>query len=381
MKKLLSLICILVLIVGCGTKESSQLYKKSVCPSTNDIDNNNPVNIYLFDEENYNSADIYDETQITELVNLFKAIEIGDKVDSIETPTISLNISYENDIDSFVFYGDVVELYDKDGNVNYYKLINYEGFMNYANELIAENEQSIPEDSLVILDSNDIVISQNSVQLQEDDISLEIYAVNNLPRDIVLTIDANVDGYDIFGYQQLGVYANNEIGYYYSIPTSILKTYGIDEIGKLEYVVNVFEMEEDHDAGDFICKSEPATYELGVASSAQVNNDSIVYNDNGIELSNQFVEASSNTNAYLYIKNNNATNIEFEIDDVIVNGVVNDYSDFFEMVIKANDDMFVLLPIYNYNYNSETNEVTKYDIETLSLDVEINDIETTIVIK
>lgn len=379
MKKILCILSVLLLVVGCGNKNDSNLYKLSVCQKTNDIDNNTPNDIYLFDEANYSSADVIDSEQITKLVELFKNIEVAEKVDAVDTPTLSINISYNDDIDSMIFYGDVVELYDKDGNVNYYKLINHEAFINYANEIIAENV--VPLQGTIILDSNDIVIAQNDVQTTDDNITLSIHTINNSAKDVVLMIDACVDGYDIFGYQQLGVYAENEIGYDYTIPTSLLKEYGLSDMGTLEYSVKVFEMEEDHDAGSFICSSDVVTCELGTPSSTLIGDEHVVYSEGDISLSCQFVEGVSNTNAYLYIKNNNVTDIEFDIEEVIVNGVSSDYSDFFDMHVKANDDLFALLPIYNYNYNEETYEVTKYDIETLSLIVDINDVETTIVIK
>lgn len=378
MKKLICILSIMLLIVGCGSKSDSHLYKMSVCQKTNDIDNNVPNDIYLFNEVDYSFADAVDGEQIAKLVELFKNIEVADKVDAVETPTLSINITYDDDIDSMIFYGDVVELYDKDGNVNYYKLTNHEAFVEYANEIIAENVA--PIQGTVVLDSNDIIITQNDLQFVDDNIILTINAVNNSARDAVLMIDACVDGYDIFGYQQLGVFAENEIGYDYTIPVSLLKEYGVNEFGTLEYVIKVFEMEEDHDAGDFICKSDTVTCELGTPSSASVN-ENVAYSEGGISLSCKFVEAETNTNAYLYIKNGNAADAEFDIEEVIVNGASSDYGDFFDMHIKANDDLFALLPIYNYNYDSETYEVTKYDIETLCLVVDINDVETTIVIK
>ena len=36
--------------------------------------------------------------------------KVADKVDAVETPTLSINITYDDDIDSMIFYGDVVDL-------------------------------------------------------------------------------------------------------------------------------------------------------------------------------------------------------------------------------------------------------------------------------
>lgn len=368
MKKILLVLIVLLLLTSCSSnkqKEETLLYKLSSCEKVRDLDNNPPSYINVYEDRVGFYYTYEDEETINELLSLFKQIEIDTRVDEVEESTLSFSINYPDDFGSFIFYDRIAEIINDNGDVFYYTLKNSDAFFEYI-ENKANDSTVYSGDSIELFNQNGIVIKQNECYINENnDYVINIDSENNTDNDYYLMLCATVNGHLFHSYQTLGLSSNNSIGYDIQIPTSMLYEFGIDEIGKLEYVVKLLD----------------SNYQLITTTNAQtvldngnyqsdVIKDNVIYDDNNVTISYKIVNDNElYEKLYLYIENNNSIDITFFPHTMVVNGEENDYDmdGAFEINVPKNSNIFALIPIYTFTYDDESQTATSFTVDSLNM--------------
>ena len=386
MKKIITLLALFVLLVGCSSNKG--LMDISSNDKTKDIDNNMPKFVNVYDEETNISYSFSDEETIKEIVDLFKKVTVLKEKEVEFANAFSLTFEYEDgDYEGFYFYDNTIEVYKDDGSIVYYELSGLDELLTYIKDKLQETYVD-DGGSKVIYDENGLTISQESCYVENDNYILSIYGNNQTEKDVYLKVDATVNGFDIHSYQTLGIFAENGMGFDITIPTDMLKEYGINDVGVINYVVNIYEADiENHNIGDLIDKSDICEISISDSVDTDINKGDCLFDENNISVYAKLKDGSFNTNAYLYIENTNDVDAVISINSVNYNGTSQAYDadDSFVVNLKANSNKFVLIPIYNYEYDENTQSTSIVDIESLNIDtsIVINDVtaENNIVIK
>lgn len=369
MKKIISALFVVVLLVSCSSKSINNTYLYEMAN-----DSNTPFDINVYDEETNTSYSFNQEEDVKEIIDLFKNILIKKESDSPSTYCFSITFEYENgEYDGYYFYDNTIEIYDDNGDIKYYELEGYQEL----HDLLKEKMESayLPlNQSEIIIDHEGISVSQESCYKDGDNYILSLYANNHTDKDIYLKVEATVNDFNIHSYQTMGIFADNSVGYDVAIPTAMLSEYGINNIGKIDYVVYLFEADiENSKKGELLYKSDSINILNNADFDSEAIKDSAAYNDNGINVYVKYSEADINTNLYLFIENENNEDVVLSILNANINGEEQSYEieDSFKVNLDANSNKFLLLPLYNYIYDETNQSVKKYDINSLTINTDL----------
>lgn len=369
MKKIISALFVVVLLVSCSSKSINNTYLYEMAN-----DSNTPFDINVYDEETNTSYSFNQEEDVKEIIDLFKNILIKKESDSPSAYCFSITFEYENgEYDGYYFYDNTIEIYDDNGDIKYYELEGYQEL----HDLLKEKMESayLPlNQSEIIIDHEGISVSQESCYKDGDNYILSLYANNHTDKDIYLKVEATVNDFNIHSYQTMGIFADNSVGYDVAIPTAMLSEYGINNIGKIDYVVYLFEADiENSKKGELLYKSDSINILNNADFDSEVIKDSVAYNDNGINVYVKYSEADINTNLYLFIENENNEDVVLSILNANINGEEQSYEieDSFKVNLDANSNKFLLLPLYNYIYDETNQSVKKYDINSLTINTDL----------
>ena len=364
MKKLITIILAVLFLSACGQKNPTFLYETI---NSDVLNAKMPDSIFVFSEKDGVGYDVVDEDQITDFVKQFKNIKINEKVDVCYECDTSISFNYEDDFYSFGFFEDIVCVNDK-----YYVISEYEElFSNIENELNRRFDLNVEYKE--VLDYNGLIIQQGSLKLEDNnDYSLELQIENPTANDYSLMIKACVNDHVLHSYQSLGALANTEVGYYYSIPSSLLKEYGQDVIGKIEYTIEVYELNsETHENGALLFNSKPVVNEIA-SYTDNLKKDDVVFSDDKVDICLKLVDKQSYSCMYIYATNKTFEDVELILKQMKINGEDSDVnSAVYDLKIEKNNDLLALLPINNYVYDEETFEVETIPIKELTLNFDI----------
>lgn len=373
MKKVLIILLSLMLCACSNSKknvEGEYLYKVINNENINNIDTNYPLDIEILDDELGCGFDVTDEEQINILVSLFNQIKIKRVVEEFDAAIpYSLNINFGSDVYNIYFYDSFVEIYEDD-KTTCYELDDAGGLKKYVHDLIAERFE-LDVTYVTVLNYEGVTVQQGSCKFNDSgDYNIELLTNNSTDDGYAIKVtDLYVNGYNMHTYQEFGMVPQNEVGYTYNVPTALLKEYGIEDIAYITYVVSLYEYDADNYVkGDYITESERQEIGVGSAGMENWNLNEPIYADEDIEVYCKLIEYDYYSALGMMFVNNSDEDIDIEFVDITFNDTSAELVDnVYSGKVDVGNRTFGIYPLFNYEYDSETYEVTKNDIETLSV--------------
>lgn len=359
MKKILTIILACTLLCSCFKQE--YLYQINA-------DDNAPICIQIFSNTLGAGYTITDETEINAIFDLFKKIKIDSKVECITNEDITFEVDYKDKIVNYNFDGGTVLIdYDKA-----YAVSDYEQLLDYINNGIIDRFE-LNVELLEVFSSNGLLVRQGKVEInQEDDCIVELSLENSSNCDYAIKLKPVVNGHKFASYQELGVFANSEIGYCVSIPSSVIKDFGSEKIGTVGYQIEMYELNsETYECGKLI-DTGPFINAIEGEYVDKVEKNNIVFENQNMAVCAKKIDKTSYSCLEMYIENKLDKDIEVVFDNIELNGVAVDFdARVYTYKVKKNSDIFGLSPLSNYLYNEEKNELSIIPIKSLCIDASV----------
>ena len=216
-------------------------------------------------------------------------------------------------------------------------------------------------------------VGQNYEDEESGNYMIEIHGANGSETSYSFRVEGTANGYPIHSYQSLILAAGNEAGYSYAVPTSVLKEYGIENIGRVDYriIVNEFDM-ENFETGEQVYVSDTYTIKTDKYEemSTTVTSEKTIYEGNEIKYNLILKEGQPYASMCIFAENMSKEEATVEISELYLNGEpldIQSAAEVYTFDIEGSGSKFARLPIQNYIYDEEKMETTVIPVETLEL--------------
>lgn len=221
-----------------------------------------------------------------------------------------------------------------------------------------------------IIDYNGITVTAGSWE-DNGNVKIELNTKNTTDEDYDLMVKTEINGFPIHAFSTNGLMAGNEVGYFCPISTDLVKAFGIENIGVICFTTSVGKCDEETGVFNSEYESEVFSINLGNVDEmdTELTKGTLSYDADGLKITTAFVESDLYTSLALAFDNANDAEKSFAIEKLVVNGEeqnVEAYATYGPKTI-ANGNLFAILPLSNYTFDSETYETTKIDIESLAV--------------
>lgn len=376
MKKKLALLLAVLMVLSisftsCGNsnaslEEGTYLYEAINDKNVNNMLTNYPTAIEIFDNELGCGYLIDDSTTISELVGLFSIITVGSEstFDEFPAKTIDFQFGSKNYLVEFDENGIFLEGVEK-----FYELENAEALSDLISSLICEQFE-INKEYTELLKYDGVTVLLGGIEEDEaGDVRFDLQLTNEDDKMYGVRINASVNDYKVNSFQTVFVTANNEVGYTVPIATHLLHEFGIENIGKINYTISLFEGDEENfTVGDLLYTTPEFEYvtDLYDIGDAIITGDAI-YNQDGFEI--LYIESTDDygySSADFCFINHTGKEAKFIVNELKYNNEPFDLEGLPEVTeVEVFDAAFSYIPFYNYDYNGES--VTIIPIESASV--------------
>lgn len=375
MKKALTILLSLFVLVACTNIKnySGILYQVIEDETMNNLDTNNVESIDIFSSKLGAGFNISDPQQLDNLLSLFTQISSKEKVDEFEyvEDNYTFTLCFIDDTKTFTFFDDIVEA--SDGLC--YKVENNGGLIKYIDELIT-NQFDLDVNYIDLFEYEGLYIKQGKYELKSNgDFLIELLINNTSEYDYGIKLNnVKANNIGINTYQEFGCLANNEIGYDIRVPTSVLNDYGVENIGEVKYLIDVYELDtENLSLLDKLYTSDEFVIDVSEYENNELNLDEPIYDDGDIEVYLKTAEEELYTTLNLCAVNNLDEVVEISIYSLEYNDVLIEDSqlDYYKFNIDEETKTIALFPIYNFEYDEDSQTTSKIEIESLEIELRI----------
>ncbi len=262
----------------------------------------------------------------------------------------------------------------KTDRVTYYKLEYGKEYQDIMRNCLYK-EFGKPVAYKTIYDGNGIHLELGEYGLDESgNFKIEIVGDNTSDKDVCYKLNTTVNGFPIHSYQMLGLMKDsNAVGYYISIPTMVLKEFGIEVIGEVAFTVDIFEDLGTIDTGELVgAIDQPIVLKTEDYANmdTQVKTGDMLCESNGVSIYGTRIEMELYTALGMYYKNDSNEDVVVNFKSIDLDGEplgMGGADEVFSVNVMSHGEKFAFVPLYNYEWNQETNVSTKVDIEEISV--------------
>lgn len=151
---------------------------------------------------------------------------------------------------------------------------------------------------------------------------VNVLVENNSDKDVQISLDALiVNDYMISDLTSFEVTAGNKSNDSITLLSSELQAAGIDNIGKIELYMRMYDPETYETLNESGCITISTSDASNIDTESSINGVTL-FDQNGIKIVGQYVDEDSfwGASALLYVENNSGKNITLYGDDVAING-------------------------------------------------------------
>lgn len=372
MKKLVLSLLVLFCLVGCKQKEEIELYK-----TIDSFENKTIECVDMYDDTLGLATSFYDEETINLLTNSFKEIKVVDELkEEFGIPNITMSFYYpDGSFTVFCLLEDKASIENSDGSLKYFQVTNYSNIVSdIYNSLCSQYNLNV--EYYEIVNDKGIKVSQGEYEEYDGEISIEFEIENATDKPCALIVVPTINNYPIHSNQEFICIENENVGYFVNIPTKMLKEYGVNNINKLDYVVEIYDYDYEQNSRQDLILTGNGSIVFDESLVEDRLDRNTVYQDDAVTIDVKMQENETNTNLMLYVEGN-AT---IGIDRLVINGEdydIEGYKDIYSFEVE--DCKFALLPLGNYIYDEESASVTKIEIESLEVKFNIDDTTTDLI--
>ena len=222
-------------------------------------------------------------------------------------------------------------------------------------------------------DGLEMSVGQNYMDEESGNYMIDVHGANNSDKNYSFRVEAVVNGYPVHSYQSLILASGNQAGYGYAIPTTVLREYGINDIGQVDYkiIVNEFDM-ENFKTGEQAFVSDTYTIKTEKYDSFDTVeiSDEPVYEDKNIAYHVITEEGPAYAHMNVFAANLSDNDAEVVISEMYLNGEamnIESTAEVYTLSLEGNNCKFAFLPIQNYEWDEEKAETIVHPVETLEI--------------
>lgn len=371
MKKIHILIITVLMLSACGG--AKPLYEVSDIELISDLKNAELDLVVISDEDFSHMVVLSDEEGYATFKDAFLKLNAKKENIGLEGACLTVDIYGAGGFASAMLYDNGLELRDSDDNLTIYSSSNVKEVVNALMAIEENNHVTYDGESLFDYAGLSAYL-QNSEIREDGNLVLEVGLSNQDETAYAVRLNAKIDGIPFHQYQSFIVYGNNDISYGIDTCSFVKKDLCGVEAGELEVSYDVYAYNEDtYEAGELLFTSEPFTYEVSSDKSFNVSNP--VLSSDQIELYSVMRDDPAYSIASFYVKNKTNRDLELHFNGFTVNdSEEQDMSGTPELsLLKLSDEAIIFFPIYTFNYNEETGEVSYFTIDSVNLQLEIID--------
>ncbi len=390
-RKITSIILILALatsmflLTGCAPKEGDYVFETYDKGALSRLSEESPTSVEVYHDEAGTGYCFYmdseDSQTAFDITDAFRSLKIIREV----SPDAGSGTYYDITFDfatigaiTVSFNGNYISYFDpKTKAFHVYEL---EG-CDVLQELILNGIYSKcgwPTVYETILDSEGIKLEMGDYYEDEDgDFIVEIRGQNNTENDVYYSLDPTVNGFSIYSSQTLSLPSGGDVMTYFTIiPSSILKGYGINNIGEVKYTIDVYE--DNEDGFQILSTDDPVVIQtdLYYVRDTRLILNTPLYEKNGITIYGKRDEADTYTGLMMYYMNDTENEKAFSLNKLVTDKSsldVESYNEAFTVVVEPGETEFVYIPLYNFEWDESTGITTKKEISTIKAAFDIYD--------
>ena len=241
---------------------------------------------------------------------------------------------------------------------------------------------NIPEPDVFadVYENQGFKISVGQLQTAAGEASVSIKLENNSDTSYSCKMqDIKVNGFSVGPGLELGAMANNEITINTDLGSTILSSYGINNISEASFILDIYTMDtETYDSAEYIATTDEIQLKsidvLIPDKDVSTDGAAVIYDKNGVKICSQIYEDVYNSDICLYIKNETDSDAEIACNGITFNDTeqnMEGYESVYYFKVAGAGEGFADFPLSNYEINETTYETKKVELTSLTADFSI----------